>query len=72
MFKCGDKFCSNPNIKSETDAQDCKELMMVTRPKWKGTCFFQRQGKGCDECGGKMIKGSGCSHCVECGWSKCS
>lgn len=70
MHKCGNKFCSNLSIKNESEVQNCK-VMRIARPKWKGACFFQRQGAGCQECGGRLIRGSGCSHCVECGWSKC-
>jgi len=25
----------------------------------------------CPECGGKLIPGSGCATCCECGWSPC-
>lgn len=71
MLKCGDKFCSDPSVKSESDVQNCKTHMMSIFPNWKGDCFYQHQSAGCQECGGKMIKGSGCSHCVKCGWSKC-
>jgi len=71
MNKCGNKFCSDPSVNSESDVEKCKAFMIKTRPNWKGPCFFQRQGAGCQECGGKLIRGSGCSHCIVCGWSKC-
>ena len=71
MHKCGDRFCSNSNIKSETDVINCILDKIEDFPNWKGNCFFMRQSAGCPECGGRMIKGSSCSYCAECGWSKC-
>jgi len=71
MKKCGDKFCSNPEIKLEFDVRNCVATIKANHPEWKGACFYQRDGAGCQECGGKLVRGSSCSHCVECGWSRC-
>ena len=67
MPKCGNKFCSKPGVK---DAKECGEKVFNT-PHWRGVCFWQKEGAGCEECGEKMIRASSCSYCVECGWSKC-
>ena len=72
MLKCEDRFCSDSSIKNTEVCQTRvikNNKTLGISPKFR--CFWQKDGKGCKECGGKMIKGSGCSHCVECGWSKC-
>jgi len=66
---CGEKFCSNPEIK---DTKECRDAILKNYPEWKGNCFFMRQGQGCEECGGKMVHAGGCQHCLSCGWSPCS
>lgn len=71
MQQCGDKFCSNSNIKLDRDVYNCILDKIENYPRWKGYCFFKRNGAGCEVCGGKLIRGSGCGHCVECGWSRC-
>jgi len=69
---CGEKFCSNPEIKNEDDAADCVAAILKNVPDWKAdNCWFRRAGQGCEECGGKVIHASGCQHCVVCGWSAC-
>ena len=70
MFKCFDKFCSNPELKTEEDTWNCVDTRLANKPDWKpGMCFYQRDGAGCAECGGRTIKGSACAHCIVCGWS---
>ena len=71
MLKCGPKFCSNSEIKLNFDVHECVMTIQSNHPEWKGACFYQRDGKGCNECGGKMVRASSCSHCLECGWSVC-
>ena len=72
MLKCGERFCSDRSIKDTEVCQTrVKENNKTLGIKPKFRCFWQTDGKGCDECGGKMIKASSCSHCLECGWSKC-
>lgn len=68
MLKCGNKFCSNPEIK---DAKICRDEKKKMYTKWQGTCCWQKDGKGCPECGEKTVRASGCQHCVECGASSC-
>lgn len=70
MYKCGNKFCSNPEIRLDFDVRNCVDTITKNHPEWKGACLFQSQGAGCKECGGKMVHwGSGYSRCIECGWS---
>jgi len=71
MQKCGDKFCSKPEIKLNCDVHECVTKIQANHPEWKGACFYHCGGAGCNECGGRMIRASGCSHCIECGWSSC-
>jgi len=71
MLKCGPKFCSNSEIKLNFDVRQCINGKIENFPNWKGNCFFQRQGAGCQECGGRIVRGNGCSYCIVCGWSKC-
>ena len=71
MQKCGDKFCSNPVIKLDFDVRNCVAMKTEKRPGWKVACFWQRDGAGCEECGGKTVRASSCSHCLACGWSVC-
>lgn len=61
MLKCGDKFCFNPEIKN---TEEC--LMAL-----KDDCFYRRDGQGCEECGGRVIRQNGCYVCIECGYSPC-
>lgn len=68
MLKCGDKFCSNSQIK---DTRECRDKKKENHPTWSGACFWQSKGAGCEECGGKTVRGSGCKHCVVCGASSC-
>lgn len=68
MLKCGDKFCSDPGVK---DTQECRSKKKKLHPTWSGVCFWQRDGAGCEECGGKVVRASGCKHCVVCGASSC-
>ena len=72
MKKCGNKFCSNPEIKLNFDVRECRESILANHPKWNGVCFYQRQPIGCEECGGKLVHQDGCIHCLSCGWSACS
>jgi len=72
--RCGEKFCSNPEIKNEHDAADCVAIILKNVPDWKvSNCWFHRAGQGCPECGGKVIHASGCVQCQDlaCGWSAC-
>lgn len=71
MKKCGDKFCSDPSIRIDSDVRNCVATKQANHPGWKGSCFYQREGKGCEECGGRVVRQSTCSHCIECGWSRC-
>ena len=71
MKKCGTKFCSNPQIKLNCDVHECVTTIKKNHPEWKGACFFQRAGSGCEECGGKVVRASSCKHCVVCGASSC-
>lgn len=50
MKKCGNKFCSNPEIKPNFDVRQCRDLILANHPEWSGVCFYQRQGAGCEEC----------------------
>ena len=68
MLKCGDKFCSNPEVKN---VSVCRETVLKIRPSWGGRCFFQKDGAGCVECGGRLIRGSTSKMCDECGASFC-
>lgn len=67
MQKCNGKFCSNPAIKTVEDAAKCNTRTLSNHPK-RG-CFWHRQGEGCEECGGRVIRASACKMCVVCGWS---
>lgn len=71
MLQCFTKFCSNPEIKTEANARDCRQTILKNKPDWKGNCFYQRDGAGCEECGGRTVRGSSCMHCLSCGWSPC-
>ena len=71
MLKCGDKFCSNSEIETDRDVHNCVEMKTKRRPGQKVVCFWQKDGSGCKECGGRTIRASSCSHCIECGWSSC-
>lgn len=68
MLKCDDKFCSNNEVK---DTQECRNSKKNNHPTWSGACFWQREGFGCEDCGGKVVRTSGCYVCVECGYSPC-
>lgn len=70
MFKCRDKFCSWPEIKSNEDADKCSSKA-VYRSGANRACWYHRDGGGCLECGGNVIHSSGCKMCVSCGWSAC-
>lgn len=72
MIKCGNKFCSDPSVKSEDAVHECVTTIQANHPEWKGSCFYQRPSAGCEECGSRVIMASGCSHCIECGASRCS
>ena len=70
MLQCEGKFCSNTSIKDVAACQlsaRAKSLGIST----KFRCFYHNDGAGCEECGGKTVRGSGCKHCIECGWSLC-
>ena len=67
MIKCGDRFCSNPEIKLNCDVHECVTTIKANHPKWKGACFYQRDGKGCEKCGGKIIKAGTSAICISCG-----
>lgn len=71
MLKCNGKFCSFPEIKSDEDVVRCNAKNIHHRPGWKGKCFYQRDGGGCEECGGRVIRASACKICVVCGASSC-
>jgi hypothetical protein len=68
MLKCGDKFCSDSEIK---DAENCRRSKLKNNPTWKGACFYRRDGQDGEECGGRVIRTNGCYECVECGYSPC-
>ncbi|HBV87024.1 MAG TPA: hypothetical protein DEF42_10320 [Desulfosporosinus sp.] len=65
MLKCGDRFCSNPERKTEQDLQNCS---LAKNPKMKN-CYYHRVGEGCKECGGKTVKVGAGIHCLVCGAS---
>jgi len=71
MIKCGDKFCGNPVIKVAEDGEKCKSRVFRYKFGTKGRCFFQNPGEGCQECGGRIVRESACSHCASCGNSSC-
>ncbi|KLU64036.1 hypothetical protein DEAC_c40300 [Desulfosporosinus acididurans] len=71
MLKCGDKFCCNHIIKSTEDVLKCIKIMQTTCPEWNRECFYHRDGQGCAECGGRVIRQNGCYVCIECGYSPC-
>lgn len=68
MQKCGDKFCSNPEVK---DAKACRDKKLKLYPGWHGRCYWQKIGQGCEECGAKVVRSGGCYVCIECGFSPC-
>ena len=68
MQKCGNKFCSKPGMKN---TQECRNETLKNHPAWGGVCFWHRDGAGCPDCGGKMVRASGCKHCLDCGASSC-
>lgn len=54
----------NPNISSFASAM-CRVLSKYS-PK------EEIANEVCPECGGKLVRENGCTHCVDCGYSKCS
>jgi len=68
MLKCGDKFCSNPERKTDEDIQECRTISLTKNPKMKN-CYYHRVGAGCKECGGKTVKVGAGMHCLVCGTS---
>ncbi len=72
MYKCGDKFCSNPSRKTESDVRNCSEEIAKNVPGWNTSrCFWNIDGAGCKECGSKVARASACVICTSCGWSPC-
>ena len=73
ILKCEDRFCSDPSIKDieicQTRVKENNKTLGI-KPKFR--CFWQKDGKGCEECGEKVAHQSGCTHCLSCGASKCS
>ena len=67
MLKCGDKFCSNSQIKTVKDVEKCITKTSVIM--LKRMCFYHRPGEGCKECGGKTVKVAAGMHCLTCGSS---
>jgi len=68
MLKCGNKFCSNTEVK---DTQKCRDSTKKRQPTWSGACFWQSVGAGCEECGAKVIRSGACVICTSCAWSPC-
>ena len=73
MLKCEDRFCSDNSIKDTEVCQTrVKENNKTLGIKPKFRCFWQMDGNGCEECGGRLVRASSCSYCIECGESPCS
>lgn len=69
VLKCGDRFCSNPERKTEKDVQECRVISLGKKPKMKN-CYYHREGAGCKECGGKTVTVGVAMHCLVCGSSE--
>jgi hypothetical protein len=66
--------CQRPYDK-QSDAIACRNSHPINTEKWavgkggKAVRIFDHCAL--DGLGGRMVRASSCSHCIECGWSKC-